>query len=97
LRTQSSAAFEILSALTGRWIDIHVYPAAQGLAVHFRDVSDRKHAEQELKAALAKLQAHEWRLALATRVAGFGVFTWGQEDRSGSPLKTNRLTRFPGS
>ncbi len=79
LHMQSSASFEMHSPLTGRWIDIRVYPTGQGLAVYFHDVSDRKHAEQELQTALAKLQGHEWRLALATRVAGFGVFTWDKK------------------
>ncbi len=45
LETQSSAAFESISPLTGRWIEVRAYPTRQGLAVYFRDVSDRKRAE----------------------------------------------------
>jgi PAS domain S-box-containing protein len=76
LRTQCSASFETKSVLTGRWVDVRAYPTGQGLAVHFRDVSDRKRAEQELQAALAKLEGREWRLSLATRAAGLAVFSW---------------------
>ena len=76
LRTQCSATFETKSVLTGRWVDIRAYPTGQGLAVHFRDVSDRKRAEQELQAALTKLEGREWRLSLATRTAGLAVFSW---------------------
>lgn len=76
LRTQCSAAFETKSVLTGRWVDIRAYPTGQGLAVYFRDVSDRKRAEQELQAALTKLEGREWRLSLATRAAGLAVFSW---------------------
>lgn len=76
LRTQRSAAFETKSVLTGRWVDIRAYPTGQGLAVYFRDVSDRKRAEQELQAALTKLEGREWRLSLATHAAGLAVFSW---------------------
>lgn len=76
LRTQSSAAFEIKSVLTGRWVDLRVFPAGQGLAVYFRDVSDRRRAEEKLQAVLAKLEGREWRLSLSTRVAGLAVFAW---------------------
>ena len=76
LRTQCSATFEIKSVLTGKWVDIRAYPTGQGLAVHFQDVSDRKRAEQELQAALTKLEGREWRLSLATRAAGLAVFSW---------------------
>jgi PAS domain S-box-containing protein len=76
LRTQCSATFETKSVLTDRWVDIRAYPTGQGLAVHFRDVSDRKRAEQELQAALTKLEGREWRLSLATRAAGLAVFSW---------------------
>lgn len=79
LRTQSSAAFETKSVLTGRWVEIRAYPTGQGLAVYFRDVSARKRAEQELQAALTKLEGREWRLSLATRVAGLAVFSWDLE------------------
>ena len=61
LRTQCSATFETKSVLTGRWVDIRAYPTGQGLAVHFRDVSDRKRAEQELQAALTKLEESDRR------------------------------------
>ena len=80
LRTQCSAAFETKSVLTGRWVDIRAYPTGQGLAVYFRDVSDRKRAEQELQAALTKLEGREWRLSLATRAAGLAVFSWDLRD-----------------
>jgi PAS domain S-box-containing protein len=76
LRTQSSAAFEMKSVLTGRWVDLRVFPAGQGLAVYFRDVSDRRRAEEKLQAVLTKLEGREWRLSLSTRVAGLAVFAW---------------------
>jgi signal transduction histidine kinase len=78
LLSQSALAFETISPLTGSWVDIHVYPTGQGLAVHFRDITDRKRAGQELQTALTRLQdsdrrqdeflallSHELRNALA--------------------------------
>ncbi len=61
LRTQCSATFETKSVLTGRWVDIRAYPTGQGLAVYFRDISDRKRAEQQLQAALTKLEESDRR------------------------------------
>src|SRR5581483_3366657 len=76
LHLQRSATFETKSVITGKWVDIRVYPTGQGLAVHFRDVTDRKRAEHELQTALTKLEGREWRLSLATRAAGLAVFSW---------------------
>jgi PAS domain S-box-containing protein len=40
--------FEYLYEPTGAWIDANVYPYADHLHIYFRDISDRKLAEQEL-------------------------------------------------
>lgn len=49
LRNRKPAAFEMISPLSGRWIDMHVYPTPDGLAVNFRDITDRKRAEAALR------------------------------------------------
>jgi PAS domain S-box-containing protein len=49
---ERAAAFEALSPFTERWLDVHIYPTPQGLAVNFRDITTRKIAEQEREAAL---------------------------------------------
>jgi PAS domain S-box-containing protein len=43
--------FEAPGVLTGRWYDISVYPAATGLTIYGRDVSERKQAEEALRAS----------------------------------------------
>src|SRR3984893_1929161 len=63
LREQCSVSFEILSPLTGRWLEVHAYPTPQGLAVNFRDISERKQIEGELKRALADLRQNQLQLA----------------------------------
>ena len=75
---QCSEAFEILSPVAGAWLELNIYPAGQGLAIYFRDISDRKRAEQELqrtqeilresdrrKSEFLALLAHELRNPLA--------------------------------
>jgi PAS domain S-box-containing protein len=62
-REQCSVSFEILSPLTGRWLEVHAYPTPEGLAVNFRNISKRKQIEGELQRALAELQAREEQLS----------------------------------
>jgi PAS domain S-box-containing protein len=62
LREQRSVSFETLSPLTGRWVDVRAYPTPQGLAVNFRDISQRKRTEQELQHALVQLRGREEQL-----------------------------------
>ena len=47
--------YEVISPVIGRWIDVSLYPdeASGGLACYFRDITDRKQAEEEREAALA--------------------------------------------
>jgi PAS domain S-box-containing protein len=61
LREQCSVAFEALSPIGDKWFDLNVYPASQGLAIYFRDVSDRKRAEEELQQAQASLRESDRR------------------------------------
>jgi len=61
LREQCSVAFEALSPVTETWIESRIYPAALGLAIYFRDISDRKRAEQELQRAQESLRESDRR------------------------------------
>jgi len=65
----------------GAWYEIHVYPAPEGLTVFFRDISERKRAEEALAASYqrwqlaqqtARMGAWEWDL-------GAGKITWSEE------------------
>ena len=49
---RQEAHFEAVSALNGKWIEVNVYPSGAGLSVYFRDISERKQAEQAEKQAL---------------------------------------------
>jgi PAS domain S-box-containing protein len=71
LREQGSVAFETVSPISSRWIEVRAYPTRQGLAVYFRDVTDRKVAEEQLREAdrrkneFLAILAHELRNPLA--------------------------------
>ena len=66
--------FELRSAiLHGRWFEVHVYPTEEGIAVYFREITERKQAEEELRrseAYLAEAQrlshAGSWALNIST-------------------------------
>jgi PAS domain S-box-containing protein len=57
---------EICYDTTGDWFEIHAYPSLVGLGIYFRDITDRKQAEQ-------KLQESEERLKAGVQVAGVGL------------------------
>jgi len=48
-----SVHFEALSPLLKFWVEIRAYPIAEGIAVHARDISKRKKAEEDLQLATA--------------------------------------------
>jgi signal transduction histidine kinase/ActR/RegA family two-component response regulator len=71
LRQQCSVSFETVSPLSNRWLEVRAYPTQQGLTVYFRDVTDRKLAEEQLRQAdqrkneFLAILAHELRNPLA--------------------------------
>ncbi|HYC02037.1 MAG TPA: ATP-binding protein [Azospirillaceae bacterium] len=53
-----TVAFQVPSPFSRRWVEVHAYPAEdQGLAVYFRDVTDRRRAELALAEKAAELEA----------------------------------------
>ena len=79
VREQCTVAFEAPSLISGRWVDVRAYPTAQGLAAHFRDVTYRKRAEEQLKEAdrrkteFLAILAHELRNPLAPLRNGLNI------------------------
>ncbi|MBX6342059.1 MAG: PAS domain S-box protein, partial [Thermomicrobiaceae bacterium] len=52
-----SASFEEYYPPLGKWFEVHAYPARDGISVYFRDVTERKRAEQRLAAQHAVTRA----------------------------------------
>jgi PAS domain S-box-containing protein len=49
IATQEPTHFEALYEPLNIWLEVHAYPSADGLSVHFRDITQRKQAEAAIK------------------------------------------------
>ncbi len=67
IATQTPTHFDYFYTARQRWYEIHAYPSADGLGLYFRDIFDRKQAEETLR-------RNEERLRLA--VEGAQMATW---------------------
>ncbi|SDP68439.1 PAS domain S-box-containing protein/diguanylate cyclase (GGDEF) domain-containing protein [Ralstonia sp. 25mfcol4.1] len=68
---QTPVVFEHYMQTLQAWYEIHVYPTEDGLSVFFRDVSERKDAEQQLLAnqgALFHMARHDPLTGIANRL-----------------------------
>jgi PAS domain S-box-containing protein len=57
------------AAAQGRWFERHIYPTDEGLCVYFRDITERRRREKELRRSEASL-------AEAQRLSHTGSWTW---------------------
>lgn len=48
--------FEVFYQPLQRWFDVSAYPAENGISVYFRDIGERKRAEQQLQQMLLELE-----------------------------------------
>ncbi len=46
---QTTAEFETYAPTIGIWVNVHAYPTGDGLSVFFRDVTERRNAEERLR------------------------------------------------
>ncbi|MBW4600748.1 MAG: PAS domain S-box protein [Calothrix sp. FI2-JRJ7] len=65
---QITVRFEAFSLITNRWLDVSLFPSPDGLAMYFRDISDRKRAEQrrDVQYAITHILAEAKTVAEAT-------------------------------
>jgi PAS domain S-box-containing protein len=57
MRSGKSVGFEAVSPHSGIWIEVKAFPTPYGLAIHFRDISDRKRSEEALRNAEERYRA----------------------------------------
>ncbi len=72
---QTTMTFEDYYAPLGVWVEVRAYPSADGLSMFFRDITERKHAEEQLRQ-----QSHLIELSYEP------IFTW---DLDGGILSWN--------
>jgi len=68
-----AVAFETFFSPHDRWYEIHAYPSPEGLSVYFRDVTERRRHQEELRASEERLRftldatkVGQWDLDLTT-------------------------------
>lgn len=65
---QITLKFEAFSVITNCWLDISLFPSSSGLAMYFRDISDRRRAAQrrDIQYAITRILAEAATVADAT-------------------------------
>ena len=53
---RSPVAFETRYAPNATWLEVHAYPSAAGLSLYIRDITLRKHAEEERERLLGQVE-----------------------------------------
>jgi PAS domain S-box-containing protein len=51
LASGRTAQFESMAVSLGVWVEVYAYPSAHGLAVYFQDITERKNAQDALRAS----------------------------------------------
>lgn len=81
-KIQKTVSFEEYYPRANRWLDVHVYPTKEGLAVYFKDITERKEIEEH-KNEFISLASHELKSPL-TSLKGYVQLvekTVGPEDK----------------
>jgi PAS domain S-box-containing protein len=55
-RDQAPVHYEVISPITGFWVEVNAYPSSEGMFVIFRDISRRRQDEEQLKRLLAQVE-----------------------------------------
>jgi PAS domain S-box-containing protein len=51
-QTGTAVHFDAFSTLFSGWFEVHAYPSTEGLSVYFRDITERRQAEERIRCSL---------------------------------------------
>jgi PAS domain S-box-containing protein len=54
---QVAVHLEVFYEQTGNWFEAHAYPSVEGLGIYFRDITERKIAEETVRRQLGEIEA----------------------------------------
>jgi PAS domain S-box-containing protein len=57
LHEQTPQHFDTISGISNDWVEVHVYPSSEGLSVYFRDIGEKRRAEEALRESEARYRA----------------------------------------
>ncbi|BAY23828.1 PAS/PAC sensor hybrid histidine kinase [Calothrix sp. NIES-2100] len=73
------------------WIEVHAYPSAEGVAIYFRDITQRKQAQAEQERLLQELETERKRFEAVLRQMPAGVMI--ADAASGKLVLTNEQAK----
>ncbi len=77
VREQRPATFEAYYGPLAVWVRVHAYPSAEGLAVYFEDIDERKHAEAEAERLLQEANRRAAELEAIIGAINDGLIIYG--------------------
>ncbi len=81
LQEQTPEHYELYSQVTRKWVEMHVYPASNGISVYFRDFHERKLMEESLRESRTTLSAERELLKITLDSLGEAVLAVDREGR----------------
>jgi PAS domain S-box-containing protein len=91
VREQVPVSWEEFGESVQRWIEANAYPSTAGVAVYFRDVTDRKQAQAERERLLHELEIERARFEAVLRQMPAGVMI--ADAASGKLVLANEQTK----